>query len=925
MPLSLFNKTSPESKKAKQEHFKKKVSNLFQEYGNTQAISTPFDKEAYKVLKKEYDPLLNKIEDTQSLFELNKSLAIIALRAGQDASTYLKMWEKTNINSSDFITELQTILEGRIKFLQETGNITKINTPLDSSEYKSNNIIRDNLVKTIKESPLSGEIRAKLSFELNKCQAISVFRAGQNASTYLKGCGSLSASRNEFIIELYKVLTNMQNSELVVQNIYKQIYYPLVQQALNAVDSHLKTSEENYVAAFNEITPLVANCNIPKVLAKYVEICIKEGTLSKLEQCWKVCTETIVNRTKEDKVLAKIFGDLQKKFKQVSLSDDKAIDQKTKLQYSDLTDQAGERAKQHSPQPQIQETAAPVSREEEIACKELEKAKEKAKQAITQVVTTEARVAEIKVEQQYKAKLEAKTAKVKAELDAEREQNKLQIKDETKSKLEEIQSEGSSKDTLITLTASSKSNSQHTEIVKNKDVSESLPPTYTPIYPDISEYNMSLEGNQTVPTPSVVPTPITNVDTNTTALVKEVTELFDSRAPGVMDQTLEGNQTVSIPSVVPTPTTNVSTNAAELVEEVTELPDSKTSDVMGQTLESNQTGVVPIPTTNVSADATELVKKVTELLDSGTPSAKDQIVVLCNNTIKSGFNAYEIIDDLKVLKALASGFLSVKNPEKAKEIAEAAEKICGKIVKISQDEYNLIWDSKVLNLLAKEYYELGLYNNCIESCKKSYECNKIASEEHYQILKEIADKTTSPDIQLAALNAAKNQTNDLKQKGELSFSRAKILLSLGNNNTEATNECENAACYNPSIYKNLDEETLKSIYDKTKNSVAGYIYFSNHNNHNFGNQALAEKFKEIGYNILLTIGHSGTALCAMKAFLCSHDRAILDSGLWGMGLSSPYYTNYAKIPHNDFNQLDNYCRTLIGELESDMYSGIHLN
>ncbi|HJD56751.1 MAG TPA: hypothetical protein LFW12_01350, partial [Rickettsia endosymbiont of Sericostoma sp. HW-2014] len=335
---------------------------FLQETGDITKINKPLDSSEYKSSKSIYDalvkimtkyPLSDDIRAKLS-FDLNKCQAISAVRAGkpadQDASTYLEAWEKS-ANADDFMTGLQTILEERIKFLQETGDITKINNPLDSSEYQSSKSIYDSLVKTIKDYSLSDEIKTKLSFDLNKCQAISAVRADkpadQDASTYLKACGSISANRNDFIIELYKIINlqkkvanNVQNPELKITT---QLYKPLLEQAFEVVGSFLNSN--NYEAALKEIMPLIRDANTVLTLEKYVEICIKEAAPQKLEECWNQCLMTTSSTIEKSKTLAGIFQKLHDTFESLA-----SVDPKTKAKYEDIAKQANERAIQYTPQ-----------------------------------------------------------------------------------------------------------------------------------------------------------------------------------------------------------------------------------------------------------------------------------------------------------------------------------------------------------------------------------------------------------------------------------------------------------------------------------------------------------------------------------------------------------------------------------------------
>ncbi|MCC8483365.1 MAG: hypothetical protein LN561_02215 [Rickettsia endosymbiont of Labidopullus appendiculatus] len=267
----------------------------------------------------------------------------------------------------------------------------------------------------------------------------------------------------------------------------------------------------------------------------------------------------------------------------------------------------------------------------------------------------------------------------------------------------------------------------------------------------------------------------------------------------------------------------------------------------------------------VAAEAlkTTLLQNVKEFITSNKTDTMKQIIADCDNAIKKGINVYETVNDVKTLEVLASGFLSLNNQEEAEEI-------CGKIAAISPEAYRGISDNKILSLLAKKYSDLELYKSCIESCKKLYQ----TSEENYQLLKAIAEKTTDTDIQLDALTVAKSQTGNLKQQAELFLSKGKILLSLGKKD-QASHEFGEAAVYNPDIYKNVAEETLKFLYEKTGNCELGYWYLSKAHNFNYKDTSIAQKLLESAQYLNAIHGIPGEAACFIRAYLCEPNAGLL--------------------------------------------------
>ncbi len=856
---------------------------FLQETGDITKINKPLDSSEYKSSKSIYDalvkimkkyPLSDDIRAKLS-FDLNKCQAISAVRAGkpadQDASTYLEAWEKS-ANADDFMTGLQTILEERIKFLQETGDITKINNPLDSSEYQSSKSIYDSLVKTIKDYSLSDEIKTKLSFDLNKCQAISAVRANsKDASTYLKACGSISANRNDFIIELYKIINlqkkvanNVQNPELKITT---QLYKPLLEQAFEVVGSFLNSN--NYEAALDEITPLIKYANTVLTLEKYVEICIKEAAPQKLEECWNQCLMTTSSTIEKSKTLAGIFQKLHDTFESLA-----SVDPKTKAKYEDIAKQANERAIQYTPQKEEvqvsqEKPTVSVSKKEEKALKEL-KALEKAQVTLgTKLINTKAKVEVIRVETLFDAEAEAEKAKLRdklkaeeaelmARLEAKKNKQKLDIEVEKSTQLSEICGQGSStKDTLVTPTAppkeveaSDSSNVAETSDSSNKSVSKG-------IYPSISAFKAELAAAKASSSINVY-----------------------NNSP--YSYTAGTHQTAPIKAVMPTSRSADPTDAAEIAA------DKEAAEVL----------------------KTTLLKNVKEFITSSKTDTMKQIIVDCDNAIKKGINLYETVNDVKTLEVLASGFLSLNNQEKAEEI-------CGKIAGISQDAYKFIGNNKILSLLAKKYSEIELYKSCIESCKKLYQ----TSEENYQLLKAIVEKTTYTDIQLDALTVAKSQTDNRKQQAELFLSKGKILLSLGKKE-QASHEFGEAGVYDHDIYKNIDKETLKSLYE-SGNPEVGYWYLSKTHNFNHKDPSLAKKLVEFSSYLNSVHGISGEAACLIKAYLCAPnaDTLVQVENDLSIMKSKPYAADYYKnccAINNNSAQMETYLQGIVQVIDEHM-------
>ncbi|WP_375329775.1 hypothetical protein [Candidatus Tisiphia endosymbiont of Nemotelus uliginosus] len=936
---------------------------FLQETGDITKINKPLDSSEYKSSKSIYDalvkimkkyPLSDDIRAKLS-FDLNKCQAISAVRAGkpadQDASTYLEAWEKS-ANADDFMTGLQTILEERIKFLQETGDITKINNPLDSSEYQSSKSIYDSLVKTIKDYSLSDEIKTKLSFDLNKCQAISAVRAGkpadQDASTYLKACGSISANRNDFIIELYKIINlqkkvanNVQNPELKITT---QLYKPLLEQAFEVVGSFLNSN--NYEAALDEITPLIKYANTVLTLEKYVEICIKEAAPQKLEECWNQCLMTTSSTIEKSKTLAGIFQKLHDTFESLA-----SVDPKTKAKYEDIAKQANERAIQYTPQKEEvqvsqEKPTVSVSKKEEKALKEL-KALEKAQVTLgTKLINTKAKVEVIRVETLFDAEAEAEKAKLRdklkaeeaelmARLEAKKNKQKLDIEVEKSTQLSEIRGQGSStKDTLVTPTAppkeveaSDSSNVAETSDSSNKSVSKGIYPSISAFKAELADdnvaaakasssinvynnspYSYTAGTHQTAPIKAVMPTS-RSADPTDAAEIAADKEAAEIAAAKEAAEIAAAKEAAEIAAAKEAAEIAAAKEAAEIAaaKEAAEIAAAKEAAEIAAAKEAAE-----IAAAKEAAEVlkTTLLKNVKEFITSSKTDTMKQIIVDCDNAIKKGINVYETVNDVKTLEVLASGFLSLNNQEKAEEI-------CGKIAGISQDAYKFIGNNKILSLLAKKYSEIELYKSCIESCKKLYQ----TSEENYQLLKAIVEKTTDTDIQLDALTVAKSQTDNRKQQAELFLSKGKILLSLGKKE-QASHEFGEAGVYDHDIYKNIDKETLKSLYE-SGNPEVGYWYLSKTHNFNHKDPSLAKKLVEFSSYLNSVHGISGEAACLIKAYLCAPnaDTLVQVENDLSIMKSKPYAADYYKnccAINNNPAQMETYLQGIVQVIDEHM-------
>ncbi|UCM85722.1 MAG: hypothetical protein LF885_00115 [Rickettsia endosymbiont of Culicoides impunctatus] len=816
--------------------------NRLQKIGDIAIVNTPLDN--YSDALKEYNALKYKATHTKQfsspadkaafLSDLNKCQAIIAFRAGQDASTYLKAWEKnTSTNADDFMTGLQTILEGRIKFLQENGNITKFNEPLDSSEYKSSRSIYDSLVKTIKDYSLSDKIKTKLSFDLNKCQAISAVRVGKKEDVLKYLLDMRTADRlntDKFILELEpsaKKYAEMKKNGQIVNDEYLELYSYLQETVRTKVESHLKNKK--YTEAYNETMYLREKGNSLKVFKLYLN-CIEEddsfeSLQNKADAYIKAFNEFKLKISSSqipegNKTISGMYKDLQTALQNISdkivftknTENTKSADYILKNNCNTLAAEAGTLAEQYTPKQKQEEaqekaqvsptvTLTPAQQKVQKELKVLEKAKVKLG---AKLVNTQAKAEVINVETQFNTELEAATAKLTAELAAQKNQQLAQIEDEKTKQLATLHDQGPYK-------------------------------ASAPLLSDLPPYE------------SVVTNPVSNKPVSNSNLYPD-------------------------PFKVAADIAAIETAAAEVLK-------------------------------------TTILENVKEFITSSKTDTMKQIIVDCDNAIKKGINVYETVNDVKTLEVLASGFLSLNNQEKAEEI-------CGKIATISPEAYSGIRDNKVLSLLAKKYSELELYNSCIESCKNL----RATSEENYQLLKTIAEKTTDTDIQLAALTAAKSKTDNLKQQAELFLSKGKILLSLGKKE-QASNEFGEAAAYNHDIYKDVAEETLKSLYESGNHEV-GYWYLSKTHNFNHKNPSIAKKLVEFSHYVNLVHGVQGEVACFIKAYLCAPNAAALVkvqndlSIMTSIPYAADYYKNYCAA--RDTAQIETYLQGIVPVIDEHM-------
>lgn len=724
--LNMFKfKKSSEKDEAEQELLNNRLKAL-QGSGEISKVNEPITLNSYNTLKDEYSKLTKKLTDTQSLVELNKSLAIIAVRAGknEDALKYLLDMRTADMLRTDkFILEL----EPSVAKLSAEYTKTKKNEQSDSNEQPPKYLQLYHYLQTT--------VRTKVAAHLKN----EKYTEAYDETQYLREMGS-----NLKVFKLYLSCIE-QNKSL----------------------KSLQDKADAYIKAFNEFKLKISSSKIPE----------DSKTVADMYKCLQTTLQNISDQI--------VFN--------------KSADYALKNNCNTLAAEAGNLAEQYASKQNAQEEVqvsptVTLTPDQQKAQQQFNTAEEQFKQAQANLIIREYQLKRLEVQREYKDKCSDAVSKFGAEKAVQLEQIN---NDETK-QLAELQVQGSSK-------------------------------ASAPLLSDLPPYE------------SVVKKPVSNSNLYPDAL-KVAAEIVAIEA------------------------------AAEVLK-------------------------------------TTLLENVKEFITSRKTDTMKQIIVDCDNAIKKGINVYETVNDVKTLEVLASGFLSLNNQEKAEEI-------CGKIAAISPEAYRGIGDNKVLSLLAKKYSELELYNSCIESCKNL----RATSEENYQLLKRIAEKTTDTDIQLAALTAAKSQTDNPKQQAELFLSKGKIFLSLGKKD-QASQEFGQAAAYNHDIYKDVAEETLKSLYESGNHEV-GYWYLSKTHNFNHKDPIIANKLVEFSNYVSSVHGIPGEAACFIRAYLCAPNADALVKIQNDLSIMSPipyaadYYKNYCAV--RDTAQIETYLQGIVQVIDEHM-------
>ncbi|WP_425361543.1 cell envelope integrity protein TolA [Candidatus Tisiphia endosymbiont of Ceraclea dissimilis] len=887
---------------------------LFKEVGDITIVNTPLNKSDYSTALKEYDNLNTTAKKTtqfpssadkaEFLFDLNKCQAVIAVRAGQDASTYLKAWQSAN--SNDFMTGLQTILEERIKFLQETGDITKINKPLDSSEYTSSKSIYDALVKIMKKYPLSDDIRAKLSFDLNKCQAISAVRAGkpadQDASTYLEAWEK-SANADDFMTGLQTILEERIKFLQETGDITK-INNPLdsseYQSSKSIYDSLVKTIKD-YSLSDEIKTKLSFDLNKCQAISA-----VRAGKPADQDASTylKACGSVSANRNDFIIELYKIIN-LQKKVANNVQNPELKI---TTQLYKPLLEQAFEvvgsflnsnnyeaALDEITPLIKYANTVLTLEKYVEICIKEA--APQKLEECWNQcLMTTSSTIEKSKTLAGIFQKLHD-TFESLASVDPK-----------TKAKYEDIAKQANERAIQYTPQKEEVQVSQEKPTVSVSKKEEKA----------LKELKALEKAQVTLGTKLI----------NTKAKVEviKVETLFDAEAEAEkakLRDKLKAEEAELMARL------EAKKNKQKLdieVEKSTQL-----SEIRGQGSSTKDTLVTPTaPPKEVEASDSS---NVAETSDSSKKSVSKGIYPSI-----STFKAELAADNIAAVKASSSINVYNNSPysytagthktapitavmptsRTADPTATDAKTAVEDVVEetVGANAPNTLVDT-VINLLNsndsndKEVYKIFI---------KSFENSRTTSEENYQLLKAIAEKTTDTDIQLAALTAAKSQTNNQKQQAELFLSKGKILLSLGKKE-QASNEFGEAASYNHDIYKDVAVETLKSLYESGNHEV-GYWYLSKTQNFNHKDPSLAQKLLEFSHYVKLVHGAQGEAACLIKAYLCAPNADVLVRVSNDLSImrhtpyAADYYKNYCAIRGTD--QVETYLQGLLPEIENHM-------
>ncbi|MCC8399546.1 MAG: hypothetical protein LN563_03115 [Rickettsia endosymbiont of Platyusa sonomae] len=819
-------KKSPEKNEAEQELLNNRLKAL-QGSGDISKVNEPINLNSYDTLKDEYSKLTKKLTDTQSLVELNKSLAIIAVRAGknEDALKYLlDMRTADRLSTDKFILELEPSaileLEPSAAKLSAEYTKTKKNEQSDSNEQPPKYLQLYHYLQTT--------VRTKVAAHLKNKKYTEAY----NETMYLRENGS-----------------NLKVFKLYLSCIEKNKSWKSLQDKADA-----------YIKAFNEFKLKISSSKIP------------EGSeiVADVYKCLQTALQNI-----SDKI---VFNK--------STESTESANYILKNNCNILAAEAGTLAEQYTPKQKQEEAQEEVqvsstvtlTKKEKIAQKKVEEGEEALKQAQQEYINRVAKAEKIKNAKQVKderlanikkaedARLAA-TKKANEEAAAKQAAEDAKIDAQAKIKLDAMQALVKKDDTSLTASDSSKESAVETS--------------------DSSNVVAASDSSNVVAAS----------DSSNVAAVSNFSKGYVSIYPPLDDVVAE----IAAINAKASSSTNVHNSSPTAAV----IPTPRTAD-------DDKAAADKIAADKVAAELlkTTILENVKEFITSSKTDTMKQIRVDCDNAIKKGINVYETVNDVKTLEVLASGFLSLNNQEKAEEI-------CGKIATISPEAYRGIGDNKVLSLLAKKYSELELYNSCIESCKKL----RATSEENYQLLKTIAEKTTDTDIQLAALTAAKSKTDNLKQQAELFLSKGKILLSLGKKE-QASHEFGEAAAYNHDIYKDVAEETLKSLYESGNHEV-GYWYLSKIHNFSHKDPSIANKLVEFSRYVNSVHGVQGEAACFIKAYLCAPNAAALvkvQNDLFTMTsipYAADYYKNYCAV-RDTGQQIETYLQGIVPVIDEHM-------
>ncbi|WP_341749541.1 hypothetical protein [Candidatus Tisiphia endosymbiont of Sialis lutaria] len=822
-------KKSPEKNKAEQELLNNRLKAL-QGSGDISKVNEPITLNSYNTLKDEYSKLTKKLTDTQSLVELNKSLAIIAVRAGknEDALKYLLDMRTADMLRTDkFILEL----EPSVAKLSAEYTKTKKNEQSDSNEQPPKYLQLYHYLQTT--------VRTKVAAHLKN----EKYTEAYDETQYLREMGS-----NLKVFKLYLSCIE-QNKSL----------------------KSLQDKADAYIKAFNEFKLKISSSKIPE----------GSETVADVYKCLQTTLQNI-----SDQIV----------FNKSAKSADYAL----KNNCNTLAAEAGNLAEQYASKQNAQEEVqvsptVTLTPDQQKAQQQFNTAEEQFKHAQANLIIREYQLKRLEVQREYEDKCSDAVSKFGAEKAAQLEQIN---NDETK-QLAELHVQGSSKASAPLL-----SDLPPYESVVKKPVSNSN------LYSDALKVAAEIAAIEAVAAKAAA-------EAAEVAAAKAAAEAAEVAAAKAAAEAAEVAAAKAAAEAAEVAAAKAAAEAAEVAAakaaaEAAEVAAAKAAAEAAEVAAAKAAAeAAEVAAAKAAAEVlkTTLLENVKEFITSRKTDTMKQIIVDCDNAIKKGINVYETVNDVKTLEVLASGFLSLNNQEKAEEL-------CGKIAAISPEAYRGIGDNKVLSLLAKKYSELELYNSCIESCKNL----RATSEENYQLLKTIAEKTTDTDIQLAALTAAKSKTDNLKQQAELFLSKGKILLSLGKKD-QASQEFGEAAAYNPDIYKNVAEETLKSLYESGNHEV-GYWYLSKTHNFSHKDPIIANKLVEFSNYVNSVHGVQGEAACLIKAYLCAPNADVLLrvqndlSAMRHAPYAADYYKNCCAV--RDTAQIETYLQGIVQVIDEHM-------